>query len=91
MHILAHIPPGNLDCWHIFSREFNKIINRFESTVAAQFYGHTHKEEYKIFYDDLGRPVNVGFVAGSLTTYSDINPGYRIYTVDARRDSFVNI
>ena len=87
MHILSHIPPGNSDCWTIFSREFAKIINRFESTVAAQFYGHTHNEEYKVFYDAVNptRAVNVAFVGGSLTTYSDMNPGYRVYTVDGPR------
>ena len=87
VHILSHIPPGGGDCWTIFSREFAKIINRFESTVAAQFYGHTHKDEYKIFYDtvDVNRPVNVAFIAPSLTTYSRLNPGYRTYTVDGQR------
>ncbi|KAK4010699.1 sphingomyelin phosphodiesterase [Daphnia magna] len=87
VHILSHIPPGNGDCWTIFSREFSKIINRFESTVAAQFYGHTHKDEYKVFYDtvELTRPVNVAFIAPSLTTYSKLNPGYRTYTVDGQR------
>ncbi|XP_046645796.1 sphingomyelin phosphodiesterase-like [Daphnia pulicaria] len=87
VHILSHIPPGSGDCWTIFSREFSKIINRFESTVAAQFYGHTHKDEYKIFYDtvDVNRPVNVAFIAPSLTTYSKLNPGYRTYTVDGQR------
>ncbi|XP_046446656.1 sphingomyelin phosphodiesterase-like [Daphnia pulex] len=87
VHILSHIPPGNGDCWTIFSREFARIINRFESTVAAQFYGHTHKDEYKIFYDtvDVARPVNVAFIAPSLTTYSKLNPGYRTYTVDGPR------
>ncbi|KAI9559024.1 hypothetical protein GHT06_015813 [Daphnia sinensis] len=87
VHILSHIPPGNGDCWTIFSREFSKIINRFESTVAAQFYGHTHKDEYKVFYDtvEVTRPVNVAFIAPSLTTYSKLNPGYRTYTVDGQR------
>ena len=87
VHILSHIPPGSGDCWTIFSREFAKIINRFESTVAAQFYGHTHKDEYKIFYDTVNvtRPVNVAWIAPSLTTYSKLNPGYRTYTIDGQR------
>lgn len=94
VHILSHIPPGNGDCWTIFSREFAKIINRFESTVAAQFYGHTHNDEYKIFYDlvELDRAVNVAFVAPSLTASSD-NAGYRIYTIDGPRpgSTWVNV
>lgn len=87
VHILSHIPPGNQDCWTIFSREFSKIINRFESTVAAQFYGHTHKDEFKIFYDlvDRNRPTNVAFIGPSLTPFTELNPGYRVYTIDGRR------
>lgn len=87
VHILSHIPPGDYDCWSIWSREFAKLINRFESTVAAQFYGHTHWEEYKVFYDavDISRPVNVAFVGGSLTSYVNLNPSYRVYTIDGNR------
>ncbi|KAK4018537.1 hypothetical protein OUZ56_000587 [Daphnia magna] len=87
VHIVSHIPPGNNDCWSTFSREFSKIINRFESTVAAQFYGHTHKDEFKIFYDlvNASRPTNVAFMGPSLTTFTDLNPGYRVYTIDGRR------
>ena len=94
VHILSHIPPGNSDCWTIFSREYVKLINRYESTVAAQFFGHTHAEEIKIFYETTGtesRVTNVAFIGGSLTTYDGINPGYRVYTVDGERpnSSFV--
>lgn len=87
VHILSHIPPGNGDCWTIFSREFSKIINRFESTGAAQFYGHIHKDEFKIFYDlvDRNRPTNVAFIGPSLTPFTELNPGYRVYTIDGSR------
>lgn len=99
---MSHIPPGNSDCWSVFSREFVKIVERFESTVVAQFYGHTHNEEFKITYsadsspltntsDDSNttvitqRPINIAFMAGSLTTYADLNPSYRVYTIDGPR------
>lgn len=88
VHIISHIPPGNDDCWTIFSREYAKLIFRYESTVAAQFFGHTHKEQFKISYDVEGveaNPINVAFVGGSITTYSNLNPSYRVYTVDGQR------
>ncbi|XP_046447290.1 sphingomyelin phosphodiesterase-like [Daphnia pulex] len=87
VHIIAHIPPGNEDCWTIYCREFDKIINRFESTVAAQFYGHTHNEEFKIFYDETNdtRPINVAYIAGSLTSFTNLSPSYRVYTIDGQR------
>lgn len=87
VHIVSHIPPGTNDCWTVFSREFSRIINRFESTVAAQFYGHTHKDEFKVFYDleDFTRPTNVAFMGPSLTPFTDLNPGYRVYSIDGAR------
>ena len=50
----------------------NMILGRFEGTVMAQFYGHTHNDEFAVFYDteDSSRPVNVGIVTPSITTYT---------------------
>jgi hypothetical protein len=60
-------------------------IYRFESTIRGQFYGHTHFDQFNIFYDSgspAGRPTAFEFIAPSLTTYSAVNPSYRMYTVD---------
>lgn len=37
-----------------------------------------------MFYDlnNLTRAVGVAYISGSVTTYSYLNPSYRIYTVD---------
>ena len=84
VHIMSHIPPGNNDCLSVWSREFAKIIARFEATVAAQFYSHTHNEEFKVFYDTptametffgnlfgsrTTRAVGVAFIGGSLSPF----------------------
>jgi len=88
VHIMAHIAPGGPDCTGVFSREYGKIINRFESTVTAQFFGHTHTDEFKIFYDtqDPSRATNVAFLGPSVTTYLHLNPGYKVYTIDGPRN-----
>lgn len=52
VHIIGHIPTGHTDCFRIWSRNYYKIIQRFESTVTGQFFGHTHANEFKIFWDD---------------------------------------
>ncbi|GIY49238.1 sphingomyelin phosphodiesterase [Caerostris darwini] len=86
VHIIGHIPPGEPDCLGMWSSNYYKIINRYESTVTAQFFGHTHSDEYEIFYDKSGpkpRPTNIVYIGPSVTTYDNFNPGYRIYTVDA--------
>lgn len=48
------------------------------------FYGHTHNDEFQIFYDpqDSSRPTEVAYITGSVTTWPTINPGYRIFTVN---------
>ena len=28
---------------------------RFESTITGQFFGHTHKDEFEIFFDDTNK------------------------------------
>lgn len=85
VHIIGHIPPGVPDCLAVWSYNYNKIINRYESTVTAQFFGHTHKDEFEVFYDKSGvnpRATNIAYIGPSVTTYDGVNPGYRIYTVD---------
>jgi len=81
VHILGHVPPGNMDCVRVWSRNFNKIINRYAHIVTGQFYGHTHNDEFQIFYNDENYPTNIAYVAPSMTPYHGLNPSFRIYTV----------
>lgn len=59
-------------------------LHSYESTITAQFFGHTHYDEFQIFYDtsDLGRALSIAYVGPSVSPYYDLNPGYRIYYVD---------
>ncbi len=82
MHIIGHIAPSScLESWKL---NYFRIVNRYESTVAGQFFGHSHADELDIFYDmkDSTRAFSVSYLPGSATTYSFLNPGYRIYEVD---------
>ena len=85
VHILGHVPPGHVDCVRVWSSNFNKIINRYADTVTAQFYGHTHVDEFQLFYsqswDQLQLPTNIAYIAPSVTPYHGTNPSYRLYTV----------
>ncbi|CAJ0587664.1 unnamed protein product, partial [Mesorhabditis spiculigera] len=85
VHLFAHIPSGNGYCLKGWSFNFYEIVNRFESTIAAQFYGHTHVDQFEIYYDQADfkkRPVGVNLITPSLTTNTNNNPAYRIYTID---------
>jgi sphingomyelin phosphodiesterase len=85
VHIISHIPSGDSYCLKSFSANYYSLINRFENTIAAQFFGHTHNDHFYMYFDDANpknRPTHTAFVAPSLTTYSYLNPAYRVYTID---------
>ncbi|KAG4072908.1 hypothetical protein HA402_006588 [Bradysia odoriphaga] len=84
VHILAHIPSGEGGCYNTWAREYRRIVDRFWDTISAQFNGHTHRDEFNVFYarDSPKDAINVGWNGGSATPYSFVNPNYRIYTVE---------
>ena len=43
---------------------YYKIVNRYESTITAQIFGHSHYDELNLFYDlqNLTRPVSVSYL-----------------------------
>ena len=54
----------------------------------GQFYGHTHTDEFEVFYDpdtNLTRPTSVAYVAPSVEAANSGNNGYRVYTIDGER------
>lgn len=96
VHLIGHIPPGSNDCLQVWSRNYYRIINRFESTITAQFFGHTHQDEFVLFYDiedminNKGssqspfsnlRPTSIGYIGPSVTTFGGVNPSYRVYSM----------
>ncbi|XP_072939936.1 uncharacterized protein [Epargyreus clarus] len=83
VHILAHIPPGVHDLTYTWTREYNRIVNRFSATIAAEFNGHTHSDEFKIFYSLTdGKPISMAWGGGSATAYTHYNLNYKIATIN---------
>lgn len=60
------------------------MSDRYEATIAGQFFGHTHFDEYEVFYDEVyrGRASSIAYIGPSVTPYYGLNPGYRIYHVE---------
>ncbi|KXN73628.1 sphingomyelin phosphodiesterase [Conidiobolus coronatus NRRL 28638] len=87
VYITSHIPPAGADCHQKFSRSWNKIVKSYSHIIIAQFYGHTHRDEFELYYLDgpknAQNAVSNSFIAPSITTYVNMNPGFRVYTVDA--------
>jgi sphingomyelin phosphodiesterase len=75
VHIIGHIDPNG--CLSSWSSNYYRIINRYENIVRGQFFGHTHFDEFELFYDlnNTTRATNIAYLAPSVTTQSFMNPG----------------
>ncbi|OCB84000.1 sphingomyelin phosphodiesterase [Sanghuangporus baumii] len=90
--IFGHIPPGSSDTMrdqvrsYFLSNYFNQIVHRYHDTIAAQFYGHTHFDQFQIAYSNYSdrnaeTAMSFGLVAPSLTPTNG-NPAFTVYDVD---------
>ncbi|KDR09868.1 Sphingomyelin phosphodiesterase [Zootermopsis nevadensis] len=88
VHILGHIPSDR--CMRTWSREFHRIIDRFENTVTAIFNGHSHGDHFNIYYstDEPTHAIGVAFNGGSLVPNSNTN--YKTYSVDSTTFNVLN-
>lgn len=65
-----------------WAEQLRLIIRRYHNVIGGIFNGHTHIDEFNLYYAFDGKPISVAHNGGSLTPYSDVNPNYKIYTVD---------
>ncbi|KAK2461265.1 hypothetical protein APHAL10511_006792 [Amanita phalloides] len=84
--IIAHMPPGRGDVMRDQSNYFDQIVLRYRNTIAGQFYGHTHMDQFAVGYSDYTNrvaenAVSFGLIAPSLTPRHG-NPAFRVYDVD---------
>ena len=64
-----------------WSRNYYRIVNRFENIIRAQFFGHTHFDHFEVFYENL-RPTSVAYISPSVTTFPHENSAFSVFTVD---------
>ncbi|XP_058823057.1 sphingomyelin phosphodiesterase 1-like [Topomyia yanbarensis] len=88
VHILAHVPSYDNYCYVGWTREYRKIVERFAHIIEGQFNGHSHVDEFNVYYrkDDPSVAVSVAWNGGSTTTFTRLNPNYKIFYVE--RDNF---
>lgn len=97
--IIGHQPPDRMN--PSFFRNYVEIIWRFENTIVAQYFGHSHKDEFLVFVENSTitaaqkRAFGIAYIGPSVTPYSFMNYGFRVYLMNARTnylvDSFTNI
>jgi sphingomyelin phosphodiesterase len=86
VYIIGHTPPGVSDMFHDASNYLDQIINRYEHTIAALFFGHTHVDHFQISYSNYSaqsyrNAVATSYIVPSMTPTSGM-PAFRVYDVD---------
>ncbi|KAM5352777.1 hypothetical protein ACJ41O_005499 [Fusarium nematophilum] len=85
VYLVGHMPMGNPDAFYDGSNYFDQVVNRYKSTIAAMFFGHTHVDEFQLSYSDYknrqhDKAVAMSYIAPALTPRSGM-PAFRIYHV----------
>ncbi|KAJ2955277.1 hypothetical protein NQZ79_g8696 [Umbelopsis isabellina] len=86
--ITGHIAPGDNTCLHDYSNYYYQIVERYAPhVIAGQFFGHTHRDELEIFYKNdeqtAANAISTAYIAPAITPFSKMNPGFRVYKIDA--------
>ncbi|KXN73627.1 sphingomyelin phosphodiesterase [Conidiobolus coronatus NRRL 28638] len=86
VYIASHVPPASADCFQKFSITWHKIVKAYSHLIVGQFYGHNHYDEFEIYYKEgvksKDTAISNSFLAPSVTTHVNHNPGFRLYDVD---------
>ncbi|WFD03046.1 hypothetical protein MOBT1_001735 [Malassezia obtusa] len=94
--IVGHVVPG----WDGYSSMdnptnlFYQIVTRYSHTIAAMFFGHTHEDEFAVYYHNTNGnsssvsrktedAVAISFISPSITPLTNMNPGIRVLEVDS--------
>jgi sphingomyelin phosphodiesterase len=84
--LIGHIPPnmGVEERPSSVLKRFVSVIARYNASIVANLYGHTHYDEFQLLSNAQQVPFGMAYIAPSLTTFVHINPSYRIYEMDAK-------
>lgn len=86
VHILYHMPPGRDECYFVWAREYRRIVDRFANIIAGQFNGHTHRDEFNVFYNISSpeQPISMVWNGASITTFDQANPSFKLVSIDEK-------
>ena len=77
---LTHISLADYTAQTVFVKFLRVLLQRFRDTISTSLAAPTHKDQFKFYKDEDDQNFLVEFISPSLTTYSGINPQYRVYT-----------
>ncbi|KAK2603473.1 hypothetical protein QQS21_004333 [Conoideocrella luteorostrata] len=86
VYIIGHMPLGEADALRDGSNYLDQVFKRYQDTIAASFFGHTHVDHFEVSYADYSarsasNAFMTSYIAPSLTPTSGM-PSFRVYSVD---------
>jgi len=83
--LVGHIPPTDGEATPYFINNIKHIIKIYNHTILYQFWGHTHKDEFIVY------PENIAFGFGCPSLMSDHrNPSFRVYEYNSTTNEIIN-
>jgi sphingomyelin phosphodiesterase len=83
--LIGHVPTGKVgDSLNEFAVRISYTVARFHATLVGVFVGHEHTDEFEVMRHPLmpELPLTVQYLAPSVTTFTGINPSFRIFSLD---------
>lgn len=82
--LIGHVPPGKLDSVADYGHRLRTLVTRYNRTIVLMAFAHTHQDEFEVIRATLKGPaVGVAFIAPSATPFTDHNPAFRVFYLDA--------
>lgn len=82
--IIMHIPVGDSFSIGGWDDVMNALVERYRNTIKGLFSAHTHNDHLKFHRarGDNQKVVKTQYIGPSLTTFTNLNPSFRMYTMD---------
>nr|CAB3266408.1 acid sphingomyelinase-like phosphodiesterase 3b [Phallusia mammillata] len=89
--IVGHHPPGvfelsDNDYWFYpkHNRRYIELVQKYHDIIEGQFFGHNHRDSFRVFWDKHRKPISTLWIAPSVTPHSKEiqtanNPGIRLF------------
>ena len=79
--IIMHIPIGHSFTIALWDDVANAIVERYSNNIRGLFSAHTHKDHFYLHRakQDREKIILTNYVAPSLTTFTNLNPSFRLY------------
>jgi len=94
VYLIQHIAGSEDECGYTYWNNFWKIMYRYENTILGYYNGHTHSDLFSVIFAKDGntniRPFATQLFPGSVTSFSNINPGFRIMEISTKTKAIID-